>query len=981
MQKKTNRYQEYTNKLVDNDNSSSDSDSDTESEKTGPTMLPTISPEPQHQEGQGTHQGTVGSGVSDETASTTDTHDEIQQQQQQHEQQLQQQQQQHKEHLQQQQQDQLGQQEQEQQQQQQQQLQQQKEQQMQQQEQLLQQQQQKGDHEPKKQVEEELDKPQDKLTFDVPLYAICGTLRSSEEIETNRLAAIERRRLRELENQGTNEENEVSGTEKENVTENGASGESERKEEDCEPENTPTTGEDETVDGEKEEEEEMEVLVDSVLNMLDDIDGIINVDTQSILVQCDRCSEWEGKLKDLEQKKVEETKKNDRLQTVLKAQEALLKTKVAEIQDLQKSHSTPAKKEVDFNNNLAATVKGKTEAIIKRKDEEIATLAKELSGKVEVLEEKNRCIEELTKQVEEINLLRVLAGESKKELRNKDDQLERIRMECENSKNQKIKEVQDIEKRLKQKEDSVENVQKDLRCKEEMIKKIKADLETKDKEINKCKTEVRKSMMKKNQEDEAELEKKDVQLKKTDDKINKIQDELKKKDKAYERLDDKICRIEDALKKKENDHENLRLKQEVEQLRDENTRVKNEIKALKENNSPMKEQSELQRFKRQVLKDIDMLKNRDLGDKRHQEQGSTHTGNAHSYEYRQTSRKEDTGKDVRRENRENEDAHERRYDRTAERRRDERMREGSQEGRKIVTWQEDKKREERRDDRKREERYDDKKREGRRDERKIRDRRREEKQGDKRSEERKSSRRRHEIDKVGRREVDYSSDESIYEITDTSNVKRYLNVRPQKNNRVHIEYESEGELNYVPGHRSYRDTVREGRKIVVFSSSITKGIDNKAFNDDLHGSSTAEFVRWPGKKAEHIKNDVKPHLTQGKPQAVIIQAGGNDFGRAPFNGDVSVHEIADHLIETADACKRHGVRDIYIGGVVTRKGLQKRIFELNDILKEKCRLRGFNFIDNENIFIAHLYDGVHLNAHGSNILKNNYLSALSDFEL
>ena len=210
-------------------------------------------------------------------------------------------------------------------------------------------------------------------------------------------------------------------------------------------------------------------------------------------------------------------------------------------------------------------------------------------------------------------------------------------------------------------------------------------------------------------------------------------------------------------------------------------------------------------------------------------------------------------------------------------------------------------------------------------------------------------------------------------------MKQYLNIRPRKENRVHIDYESDGELNYVPGHRSYTDTVREGKKVLIFSTSITKGINDKEFNEELNG--TAEFIRWRGKKAEHIKSYVKSHLSQEKPQAVIIQAGGNDLPRGPSNNNVSVHEIADHLIETAEACKRHGVRDIYIGGVTPRLRLQRRVYDLNDSVKEKCRLRGFTFIDNESIFLSHLYDGVHLNAHGSKILKTNYLSALNGDEL
>ena len=42
-----------------------------------------------------------------------------------------------------------------------------------------------------------------------------------------------------------------------------------------------------------------------------------------------------------------------------------------------------------------------------------------------------------------------------------------------------------------------------------------------------------------------------------------------------------------------------------------------------------------------------------------------------------------------------------------------------------------------------------------------------------------------------------------------------------------------------------------------------------------------------------------------------------------------------------------------------------------------CKSHGFKFIDNRNISISHLYDGVHIGKPGSNILMENYLRALN----
>ena len=63
--------------------------------------------------------------------------------------------------------------------------------------------------------------------------------------------------------------------------------------------------------------------------------------------------------------------------------------------------------------------------------------------------------------------------------------------------------------------------------------------------------------------------------------------------------------------------------------------------------------------------------------------------------------------------------------------------------------------------------------------------------------------------------------------------------------------------------------------------------------------------------------------------------------------------------------------------MTARSGLQGRCYSLNDTLKRMCQENGFVFIDNENISLSHLYDGVHLGKPGSRILEDNILKALN----
>ena len=57
--------------------------------------------------------------------------------------------------------------------------------------------------------------------------------------------------------------------------------------------------------------------------------------------------------------------------------------------------------------------------------------------------------------------------------------------------------------------------------------------------------------------------------------------------------------------------------------------------------------------------------------------------------------------------------------------------------------------------------------------------------------------------------------------------------------------------------------------------------------------------------------------------------------------------------------------------------MKERCENLNKILQDQCLLNGFYFIDNSAIDTQFMYDGVHLNNEGSEMLCDNYLSKLN----
>ena len=105
-----------------------------------------------------------------------------------------------------------------------------------------------------------------------------------------------------------------------------------------------------------------------------------------------------------------------------------------------------------------------------------------------------------------------------------------------------------------------------------------------------------------------------------------------------------------------------------------------------------------------------------------------------------------------------------------------------------------------------------------------------------------------------------------------------------------------------------------------------------------------------------------------------MQAGGNDLAedhRTPVS-------IAHDVIEIANKAKTSGVKDIFVGGVTVRSKqfTKERLQVLNTALQSLCKFHNFIFIDNSDIKVHHLYDGVHLNNEGISILADNYLKAL-----
>ncbi len=180
---------------------------------------------------------------------------------------------------------------------------------------------------------------------------------------------------------------------------------------------------------------------------------------------------------------------------------------------------------------------------------------------------------------------------------------------------------------------------------------------------------------------------------------------------------------------------------------------------------------------------------------------------------------------------------------------------------------------------------------------------------------------------------------------------------------------------------------RTSKKTLIFTTSISKGIKPRRFNDIYKennnnkefNSHHVQFSSFPVARMKHMASYVTPRISDEKPETVIVHGGGNDLPVYPADKTIPLWDIANQIINAGLVAKKHNVRDILIGGVTTRKGsfLKKRCEALNGILIDLCKKHRFTYIDNSDIMDEHLYEnGVHLNDEGTTVLADNYLKAL-----
>ena len=117
----------------------------------------------------------------------------------------------------------------------------------------------------------------------------------------------------------------------------------------------------------------------------------------------------------------------------------------------------------------------------------------------------------------------------------------------------------------------------------------------------------------------------------------------------------------------------------------------------------------------------------------------------------------------------------------------------------------------------------------------------------------------------------------------------------------------------------------------------------------------------------------KVNLVADKPDCIIIHAGTNDIING-INSLSSVKKIVKHVKKSSPNTK------LVFSNILIRKdkkGISKKVTDINSRLKNYCQQKDLDFTDNSNILEEHLGNSkLNLNKRGNSALANNFIKYL-----
>ena len=182
----------------------------------------------------------------------------------------------------------------------------------------------------------------------------------------------------------------------------------------------------------------------------------------------------------------------------------------------------------------------------------------------------------------------------------------------------------------------------------------------------------------------------------------------------------------------------------------------------------------------------------------------------------------------------------------------------------------------------------------------------------------------------------------------------------------------------VPGNSSYANITNKGKKVCLFGASIVQRINIRDFNNSLENKSAIKSC-FPGATVSRGIYHMKPTLEEENPDIVVLSFGTNNLTKKKHQTE---EDIVNEIIQMVEECRNMGVNEIFVAGIIVRRGFYNKVNVINNILERKASIFNFTYIDNNNITSHHLRnDGLHLEHEGTVILANNLINSLNKISI
>ena len=164
----------------------------------------------------------------------------------------------------------------------------------------------------------------------------------------------------------------------------------------------------------------------------------------------------------------------------------------------------------------------------------------------------------------------------------------------------------------------------------------------------------------------------------------------------------------------------------------------------------------------------------------------------------------------------------------------------------------------------------------------------------------------------------------------------------------------------------------------IFTDSIPKGIRMYEFTSLLRNRK-AKMLNFPGSSSKQMLHYIDIHLEDKSIDTVLLHVGVN--GLLNDNSKSNVDNLMSNIHKIVEKCKRVGVRNIFVSGLVYTTRVSLPILErVHSLISNYCRENACFYIDNRNIRGFCLYkDGLHLLESGRKILTNDFIVNLNNF--